>query len=579
MTDLLAPAVIDSGIARTAVPSARTSKVPVADRTLRGALGRKVDESTSWDDEWIDAEIDENEARRRLAALRRGWKLIALAALALAGASWWFGKSAQTATATATIYITDDANGTRDDTVTAEILDARRRILVSREAIDVVTSTLTSSNVSAITAEIVPDTQLINLTVTALSSAGALAGVDALTAFYVQRTINLKVESVDRQLAILDEERTRLIAELDDRTAEWLAALRAEAPGSTAGAEHEMFGISNRIFFLEEEVFNLRTERALASGDVEIVDQSSAATPTGVSRWIFASGGLLAGALAAAAMLVLAASRDDRLHSLADIDDVTPHLAVLATLPIAAHTSAATESVRRLRHGLSARHQTIGKWKTVSIASVDSALLSSDLAGALAKSFVATGASVLAIDGDPVAGTMAAALGDSRLGPDVHSAVSVVRSNSNYRVAPSNDLGASLHKLLRTIETTRPAGGSNQLRFLGNETASRATVRAEIGPDDLSGILAAAATNHDLVVVNGGAALELADCVAWAAASDITVIAVQLGRTNRRDLMRVVTNMQFQGVSIAGLVVAHRDDDIGHRSPIHITEGNLGASL
>jgi Mrp family chromosome partitioning ATPase len=96
-----------------------------------------------------------------------------------------------------------------------------------------------------------------------------------------------------------------------------------------------------------------------------------------------------------------------------------------------------------------------------------------------------------------------------------------------------------------------------------------------VGPDVLFGILDAAAATHDLVVINGGAALHLSDALSWAVASDITVLAIQLGRTTRRDLRRVVTNMQAQGVRIAGVVLLHSGSDIGHRAPLDLTDGKL----
>lgn len=529
-------------------------------------------------DDWLDAEVDEHEARRRLGAIGGAWHII-VALFVLGGALGWFvGDSVATNhSASATINITSAAAGTREDTVTDDQIEARRRILVAEEATDVVVAGLAdpatgaAGQLSSIGAISQPRTHLIDVTVTATTADSAVAALELLLTFTSERAIALETEAIDRQLAVAASERRQLISELDDRTTDWLAALRAEAPGSIAGAEHEMFGISNRIFFVEGEIFTLRIERALSTGNIAIVDRATEASANGSARTLALAGGALAFALLGAAVAVALAARDDRIRSLADLDDCAVDVAMLSTLPIDANAVQLTETGRRLRHTLAALRRTYGGWGSVAVVGVESSIDSATVTQAMARSYCAAGADTLLIEGDTAGSRLEFAFGDARLTSAVPKAVLAVRNteDSTTRLAAAADLPNGLPLLLTHLPCDRQVNRDNALHFFGTDSAE-SIERVETGPADLFGVLEATKLGHDIVVAHGGPVLELADALSWAVAADITVITVRLGSTTRRDLRRTIARLGNQGARIAGLVVTHDSNDVGHRNPIDL---------
>ncbi|MFT7649799.1 MAG: Mrp family chromosome partitioning ATPase/capsular polysaccharide biosynthesis protein [Candidatus Poriferisodalaceae bacterium] len=516
---------------------------------------------TAIGDQWrFDVEIvaeDEFETKRRLRSLRRAVPFIVAMAVCGGVCGWVMGSRFTVSyEASARLEITTDSLGTANDTIDNDAIEARRRILTSTEAYDTVFAGLPDgSDTLNITALVAEKSHLISVSTESSTPEAALTALDLLVNFYVERGIAVEVEDIDRQLRVAEAQRLQLIGGLEVRTDQWLASLRGDSTQSVVGAEHNMWADGNALFSIEAQIFDLRTARSLADGDVQIINRATSAYETGVSRRLVAIAGFFLGAASLTAIVVLYSSRDDRIRSLFDLDEVVGNLPLLATVSLDGGNGM-IQGAEHLRLSLSSPK--LAGWHSLAIVGAGSDVRSDEVLCALAESYSHAGNEILAIEGDPVGSNLLRLLKADQLSTSVPQAILAMRAVADMGVA---DLDCF-------VSDVRPSGwvaGAGQVAVLATGSSDEQERRIEVVPEDFETVLASLGSNPRMILVDGGPVSAVADSVGWATTCDLAVVVIRLGRTKRRDVHRAMKLLTHHDATIAGVVISHDRAVTGHR--------------
>lgn len=334
-----------------------------------------------------------------LAALRRQWMTIIVAALLGTAIGWAFSETRSTvfqSRATVLLVAVGDESGPnngRDRSVDVDTWAtvARSTALLQEVAVDLGRDL--SDVRSRTTAAAAPTGDVLILSFQAADAATAVQGAAAYAEeFLVARQTNVNEASVAR-LAQL----TSLASDLEEQIASLSDLLEAEEDKGELGSEPQIVLLTSTQDRAVQRLGEIRDEIATIDTDAEsgrvLIDPSTAVSKTGLSRSVTTLAGLFVGALIGLIAALLRDRYDDRYASAADPSRLG--IREIARVPYrragaAARASAAHAYSRLITRLTFARRGAAETGRAVLLLPVDSRTLPSDVAASVAASLAAS---------------------------------------------------------------------------------------------------------------------------------------------------------------------------------------------
>lgn len=530
---------------------------------------RETDESdlTEWDDDWLEADIDEAEAKRRIAALRRSWPLIFLALIAGLGAGFVVSDRLPSSyQAVGIVEITTSASGTTTDTVTDLDLESRRQLAEAESLAEQVSRRLLPLAIESVSARIIPDTHMIEVAVTAETRIGAVAGAGAAIDEFVARSIELETAEIDFQLEVLAILRLEQIDDTFARYGLFLDPEIVDQPGSIAAAQRSMFHAGTRLFGSDQQIISLRSARALVDGDVSVVDRPINAERMGTREVLVIAGAGLAFALVAAALAVIRAAFDDRIRLLSDLDEIAGDIPTLAMAPKG--RASATDEAFRFAVATLRSQAPSDIAHSITLVDARGETNTTDASANLAVACAKARLDTLAVDTTPGPSKLGKAFGRSELVSTTRAALHAVKVTADgpYRTGPQI-LAQRLPQMVTPLGRPGEAApsllaGPDALAGLDDLLPRDSLVRLEVRPAETFEALQEMTQTFDVVIVDCPPILDRAEGLAWSAASDATVIIVRMGASRRGELRRTLSTLEESHAQVVGLLITN----VGRRS-------------